>query len=178
MPSQNPGDKLTSDIKKVPSKALDTLTLGPQRRELSKYVSNKVNAVESAAKNQFSQAKELLSKDPEPTKSAPTGSSAATPNSYKHGGVVKKTGIALVHKGETVIPAEKHMSNNKEETFHLSEHRAVMHIRKGGLHRALHVPEGETIPKERIEEATHSKNPHLRKMAVLAQTFASFHHGK
>lgn len=30
-----------------------------------------------------------------------------TPPSYKKGGTVKKTGLAVVHKGERVIPAKK-----------------------------------------------------------------------
>lgn len=69
------------------------------------------------------------------------------------------------------------MAEKKMETVHLSHHRVVMHLRKGGLHRALGVPEGETIPKEKIEAATHSSNEHVAKMAHLAQTFAGFHHG-
>lgn len=68
------------------------------------------------------------------------------------------------------------MADKKNETVHLSHHRVVMHLHKGGLHRALGIPEGETIPKERIEEATHSKNEHVAKMAHLAQTMASWHH--
>lgn len=47
---------------------------------------------------------------------------------------------------------------------------ATMH--KGGLHRALGVPAGKNIPRSRIEEATRSKNPRIRKMASLAETFA------
>ena len=38
----------------------------------------------------------------------------------------------------------------------------------GGLHRALHVPEGETIPADKLAAASHSKNPHVRQMANLA----------
>lgn len=104
----------------------------------------------------------------------PQGRHAAKPNTFKHGGVVQKTGIALVHKGETVIPVADH--DSKEETVHLSKHRVVMHLHAGGLHRALNVPEGQTIPKERIEAATHSKNPHLREMAHLALTMEHWHH--
>jgi len=43
---------------------------------------------------------------------------------------------------------------------------------KGGLHRALHVPQGEKIPKAKIEKATHSKDAHLRHMAQFAQNVA------
>ena len=44
----------------------------------------------------------------------------------------------------------------------------------GGLHRALGVPEGEKIPEAKIEKAEHSPDTHLKRMAVLAETFA--HH--
>ena len=41
---------------------------------------------------------------------------------------------------------------------------------KGGLHRSLGVPEGKKIPAKKVEEATHSENPKIRKEAILAQT--------
>lgn len=55
-------------------------------------------------------------------------------------------------------------------------YRSLRHLRKGGLHRALGVPEGEKIPKSKIEAATHSKNAHVRKMANFAQTMSHFKH--
>jgi hypothetical protein len=45
-------------------------------------------------------------------------------------------------------------------------------IHKGGLHKSLGVPEGEKIPAKKVEAATHSDNPQIRKQANLAQTFA------
>lgn len=66
--------------------------------------------------------------------------------------------------------------SDKKETVKLSQHRVVMHLNRGGLHRALGVPEGTDIPKEKIEAATHSKNGHIAKMAHLAQTMASWKH--
>lgn len=69
------------------------------------------------------------------------------------------------------------MADNKE-TVHLSKHRVVMHLQKGGLHRALHIPEDQTIPQDRLEEAKNSKNPHVAKMASLAHTMESWKHGK
>jgi hypothetical protein len=48
------------------------------------------------------------------------------------------------------------------------------HLRHGGLHRALGVPESETIPKDKIEAATHSNNEHVMHMANMAQTMAGF----
>ncbi len=44
---------------------------------------------------------------------------------------------------------------------------------KGGLHRALHVPEGEPIPPYKLAEALHSKNQHTRKMAGFAKSMKS-----
>jgi hypothetical protein len=41
---------------------------------------------------------------------------------------------------------------------------------KGGLHRALGVPVGKTIPASKLEAAKKSKNPKIKKEAILAQT--------
>lgn len=46
--------------------------------------------------------------------------------------------------------------------------KAIKH--KGALHKSLGVPEGKKIPAKKLEKATHSKNPTLRKRAVLAET--------
>ena len=67
--------------------------------------------------------------------------------------------------------AEEHKAHN------VSLYRAMHHLRKGGLHRALGVPEGETIPKERVEKAEHSTNEHVAHMARMADTMEGFHHG-
>jgi hypothetical protein len=53
---------------------------------------------------------------------------------------------------------------------------AVRH--KGALHRALHVPEGEKIPAEKMAKARRSVNPRIRQMAGLARTLKGFHHAK
>jgi hypothetical protein len=47
---------------------------------------------------------------------------------------------------------------------------AVKH--PGALHRALHVPEGEKIPKAKVTKAAHSDNPTLAKRARLAETLS------
>jgi len=47
--------------------------------------------------------------------------------------------------------------------------KAVNPKTKGDLHKALHVPQDETIPKSKIDKATHSKNAHLRHMAQFAK---------
>jgi len=57
-----------------------------------------------------------------------------------------------------------------------SLYRSMRHLRAGGLHRALHIPENEAIPKERIEAAKNSPNEHVRHMANFAHTMAGFKH--
>lgn len=63
------------------------------------------------------------------------------------------------------------------EHHNVSLYRAMHHLNHGGLHRALHVPEGETIPQSKIEAAKHSSNEHVRHMANFAGTMEGFHHG-
>lgn len=57
-----------------------------------------------------------------------------------------------------------------------SLYRAMHHLRKGGLHRALGVPEGEKIPEAKIEAAKHSENSHIQHMANFASTMKGFKH--
>jgi hypothetical protein len=52
----------------------------------------------------------------------------------------------------------------KETSFYRSMH----HLRKGGLHDALHIPRDQKIPSERLAAAKNSSNDHVKKMAVLA----------
>lgn len=40
----------------------------------------------------------------------------------------------------------------------------------GALHKELGVKPGEKIPAKKLEKAEHSKNPKLKKRAVLAET--------
>ncbi len=49
-----------------------------------------------------------------------------------------------------------------------------MHMKKGALHKELHIHEGKKIPQKTLEKAEHSKNPLLKKRAVLAETLKSF----
>jgi hypothetical protein len=48
---------------------------------------------------------------------------------------------------------------------------------KGKLHRELGVPVDAPIGAGRIEAATHSRNPEIRRDAIRAQTMAGWHHG-
>lgn len=45
----------------------------------------------------------------------------------------------------------------------------------GALHRELHVPEGQKIPEDKIEKASHSKNKKLARRANLAKTLGKLH---
>jgi hypothetical protein len=51
-------------------------------------------------------------------------------------------------------------------------------MRKGELHKALHVSEEKRIPAAKLEKAEHSKNPTIRREAHLAETFKKMHKGK
>lgn len=63
-----------------------------------------------------------------------------------------------------------------EKAKNPSLYRAMRHLRKGGLHKALGVPQGESIPAEKLEKARNSKNEHVRHMANFAHTMKGFKH--
>ena len=46
----------------------------------------------------------------------------------------------------------------------------------GALRSELHVKKEEKIPSSKLKKAEHSKNPTLRKRAVLAETLKKLHH--
>lgn len=55
-----------------------------------------------------------------------------------------------------------------------SLYHAIHGMRKGRLHRALHVPEDQPIPEAKLEAAKHSDNPSLVHMANFASTLKGF----
>lgn len=59
-----------------------------------------------------------------------------------------------------------------------SDYRANFHLRKGGLHKALGIKEGEEIPEAKKKAAANSDNPHMAKMGQFAMNAEKFHHGK
>ena len=63
-----------------------------------------------------------------------------------------------------------------EKKHDVSLYRAMHHLNKGGLHRALGVKEGEKIPADKLASAKNSTNEHIRKMASFAHTMAGFKH--
>lgn len=66
------------------------------------------------------------------------------------------------------------MAYSKDEK--VSFHRSMHKLNHGGLHRALGIPEGEKIPKDKIASAKNSDNPHVRSMATIAENMS--HWGK
>lgn len=60
------------------------------------------------------------------------------------------------------------MGKYKTETVSLGK-KANFKVRKGALHRALGVPEGEKLGQGRIKAALHSKSPEVRRMAASAE---------
>jgi hypothetical protein len=50
------------------------------------------------------------------------------------------------------------------------------HLQKGVLRTELGIPEGEDIPRERLEELVHSTDKLLAKRARLALTLERIHH--
>lgn len=47
---------------------------------------------------------------------------------------------------------------------------------KGKLHRELGVPASETIPKDRLNKAVHSKDTEVRNDAIRAKTMEGWNH--
>lgn len=57
--------------------------------------------------------------------------------------------------------------------------KSGIHIKpshKGKLHEALGVPAGKPVPAGKIEKATHSSNPTLKKEAVFAKNARKWNH--
>lgn len=57
--------------------------------------------------------------------------------------------------------------------------KSGIHIKpshKGKLHEALGVAPGKPIPAAKLEKATHSSNPALKKEAVFAKNAKGFKH--
>lgn len=48
---------------------------------------------------------------------------------------------------------------------------------KGKLHRELGISEDKKIPADRLNAATHSRNPEIRRDAIRAKTMKGWHHG-
>lgn len=66
-----------------------------------------------------------------------------------------------------------HNQNPLQQPAHFIQ-GAIKH--PGALHAELHVPQGQTIPQQKLTAATHSQNPTERRRAVLAETLKNMHH--
>lgn len=51
-----------------------------------------------------------------------------------------------------------------------------LHLKEGGLHQALGVPEGQKIPMAKKEQAARSSNEHVREMGQMAVNMAGWKH--
>lgn len=58
----------------------------------------------------------------------------------------------------------------------VSLYRALHHLRRGGLHKALGVKPGEKIPAGKLASARNSSNSHIAHMANFAHTMKSWKH--
>lgn len=95
---------------------------------------------------------------------------AARPNglqAFKKGGLVKKTGPALLHKGERVLSR----SQNRRFT---KAHPAIQKSHRGRLHAALGVASGKKLSIAAIHGAMNSSDPHMRKMGNFANNARSW----
>lgn len=60
--------------------------------------------------------------------------------------------------------------------LHKRRKKFLSGLDKGGLHRALNVPEGQKIPAGKVASAANSANPDLRRKANFAKTAATWRH--
>lgn len=94
--NQDAGKQFVKQLSDVPAQIVDTLTLGPQRRAAGKWIGDKEDQVKKAASDLYQKIAGPKAGD----------AKKAVPQ-YKKGGKVKKTGLAVVHKGEKVVPKNK-----------------------------------------------------------------------
>ena len=51
-----------------------------------------------------------------------------------------------------------------------------LHLKKGALHKELHVKQGEKIPKDKLAKALGSKSPIEKKRAQFAENASKWNH--
>jgi hypothetical protein len=105
-----------------------------------------------------------------------------------HQGVdsVPKTGLAVLKKGEKVVPAEQNPDNpnNLDEEAPLNHtpeekahfHRSMAKLHEGGLHDHFGMKHDEPISMEKKQEAANSDNPHVAAMGHMAVAMEHWHH--
>lgn len=72
---------------------------------------------------------------------------------------------------------KKAKKTNKVEKIDLGK-KGKFSIRRGALHKALGIPEGEKLGHDRMEEALHSRNPEVRKMARSGLGLSAMNHSR
>ncbi len=68
------------------------------------------------------------------------------------------------------------MAKSKTQTVSLGK-KGSFKVKKGALHRALGVPEGEKLGQAKIKAALGSKSPSVRRMAASAEGLTHMSHG-
>lgn len=70
-----------------------------------------------------------------------------------------------------------HLVDALHDVLHAAAGMWIQHAiqNPGSLHKALKVPKGQKIPMMKLEKATHSQSPLMRKRANLALTLKGFH---
>jgi hypothetical protein len=66
------------------------------------------------------------------------------------------------------------MAENTKNITSIKKWVQDVHMKKGALHKALNVKEGQKIPNSKLKKAEHSKSPLMKKRAVLAETLKGF----
>ena len=76
----------------------------------------------------------------------------------------------------SVLGGAKKPRKSKTQTVDLKS-KGKFKVRKGKLHRALNIPENETIGPTRIKVALNSPKPNVRRMARSARGLTSMKKG-
>lgn len=90
-------EKLQQIGQDTKNKLADTFTGGPIKRTVSGWYQQAQQGIQNA-ENKIKQAIPKMTPTPRSGPAQP-----ASPRSFKKGGMVKKTGVALVHRGEKVL---------------------------------------------------------------------------
>lgn len=105
MPQQSAYEQLQQIGQDTKNKLADTFSSGPVKRTVSGWYQQGKQAVQQAE----DKIKQALPKAA-PAKPTP----AAKPSSFKKGGMVQKTGLAKVHRGEKVLTVSQTKAAKKK----------------------------------------------------------------
>ena len=188
-------DKIAESVAKAAAKSPVQQTLEQAlRTDLKSLMESQVNEVSKATKDSYAKkAKTELDiynrNKNNPGASVKDKEMAAKSAAKREKGLAKVkedgTGGGMTFQGSGSLEEKSEMRWSKDKDGKLVNHpekvdektdkwiqKATKPSTKGDLHKALHVPQGEKIPKGKIEKASHSKNAHLRHMAQFAKNVA------